>query len=192
MKKIGISGVPGSGKTSLARALSAACRHSDDFKNVELVSEYARRYISKHSSIETIWEQYRITEKQIEWEDSIVDSTDILITDSPVYIGFLYSFDLVNFQNPKDLMVYNDLFKKLSKLGNRYDLIVHLAPVIQPIEDGVRPALHFDKTWRDKSDSSLLTIYRMFGQKNVIEITSMDIKERVDLVLESIRTVQES
>jgi GTPase SAR1 family protein len=65
--KIGIVGVPGSGKTTLARALASKCRSIDRLKNVELVSEYARRYISKHGSISSMSEQYRILEKQAEW-----------------------------------------------------------------------------------------------------------------------------
>jgi nicotinamide riboside kinase len=98
MLRVGICGVPGSGKTSLSRALAVACRGVDQLKHVELVNEYARRYISKHGQIESIFEQYRILEKQLEWEDSVCnDKLDIMITDSPI---FWVSSTVVNFPKP--------------------------------------------------------------------------------------------
>jgi len=188
MKRIAISGIPGSGKTSLARGLASAC--CGTLKNVELVNEYAREYISKYKSVDTIWEQLRITEKQIEREDNIVSKTDILITDSPIYLGFLFAIDLVDFDNAKDVIAYNDLFCKLTALRNRYDLIVHLYPVIGPVEDGVRINLHFNEQWRSKSNSILLNQLGMFGQKNIIEIQSKDITERVETCLKIFREKQ--
>jgi len=184
MKIIGISGVPGAGKTSLARALASECRHMEKFKNVEIVSEYARRYISKHGSIDHIWEQYRVTGKQLEWELSIVKETDLIITDSPIYLGFLYAKSLVNFKDEKEVMIYTDLFKKLVKFSNNYDLIVHLNPVFIPVKDGVRPEIHFDLKWRQESNDSLFTIYSIFGQKNIEIISELDMEKRVNLCFE--------
>jgi nicotinamide riboside kinase len=181
MKLIGISGIPGAGKTSLARALASECRHDKRFKNIELVSEYARRYISKHGFIEHIWEQFRITEKQIEWEDSIHEETDLIITDSPIYLGFFYAKSFVNFRDPKEVMIYTDLFKRLIKLNNRYDLIIHLDPILQLIRDGVRSKLHFDQKWREESNGALFAIYSIFGQKNVEVVSEKDMEKRVKI-----------
>ncbi|MDD5650483.1 MAG: AAA family ATPase [Candidatus Nanoarchaeia archaeon] len=175
MKRIGISGIPGSGKTTLARALASACID----KHVELISEYARSYISKHRSIDTIWEQIIVTSKQIEWEDSVVQQADFMITDSPIYLGFLFAMDLVLFENPKDLIAYNYLFKRLLNLNSRYDIIFHLDPSVEPKDDGVRPDLHFDAQWRQKSNTDLLGIFKMFGQQNVVEIKEKDLDERI-------------
>lgn len=182
MIKVGISGVPGSGKTTLARALASGCN-----KNVELVSEYARSYISKHKSIESVWEQIFVTNKQIEWEDSIVKKADLLITDSPIYLGFLFTIDLMDFDNPKDLIAYNYIFKKLIVLNNRYDIVFHLNPVFNVKEDGVRPALHFDKQWRNESNSRLLALFKTFGQKNIVVINQTDLNERVLLCKEVLK-----
>jgi len=188
MKKIGISGVPGSGKTSLARALASSCR-LDGYKNVELVSEYAREYISKHGLVESVWEQCRITDKQLEWEESVNKKADIMISDSPIYMGFLYAIELVDFSRSKDVMCYNDLFKKLTKLSNRYDFVVHLNPDIRPVEDDVRQKLHFDENWRQESNSKLLNIFNMFGQKNVFVIINSDMDERIKTCLNAIRNM---
>lgn len=95
MIRVGFIGTPGSGKTSTARALASQCRRIDALNNVEIVSEYARRYISKHGSIDFLWEQYRILHKQLEWETSVEnDNLDLLITDSPIFVGFAYCLDL--------------------------------------------------------------------------------------------------
>lgn len=183
MRRIGISGVPGSGKTSLARALTSACSLT---KRTELVSEYARTYISKHYSIDSIWEQLRITDKQLEWENNVFDETDILITDSPIYLGFLYTMDLVDFSNPKDLMAYNDLFKKLVNIRDRYELIFHLEPVFEPVKDGIRIDLHFDENWRKNANVAILNIFKMFGQKNIIEVAEKDMTKRVEFCMSKI------
>jgi deoxyadenosine/deoxycytidine kinase len=184
LKKIGISGVPGAGKTSLTRALASECQNRANFKNVEIVSEYARRYISKHGSIDHIWEQYRITGKQLEWEQSIVRETDLIITDSPIYLGFFYAKSLVNFKDEKEIMIYTDLFKKLVKFSNNYDLIIHLNPVFTPVKDGVRPEIHFDPKWRQESNTSLFTIYSIFGQGNIEIISELDMGRRVNMCFE--------
>jgi deoxyadenosine/deoxycytidine kinase len=183
MRRIGISGIPGSGKTSLARALTSSCSLK---VKTELVSEYARQYLSKHYSIDSVWEQLRITDKQIEWENNIFDEVDIMITDSPIYLGFLYTIDLVDFSNPKDLIAYNDLFKKFVSNQNRYDLIFYLHPVIEPINDGIRKNLHFDETWRKNANVMSLNIFKMFGQKNIIEISEPDMTKRIEFCLTKI------
>lgn len=192
MLRIGIIGVPGSGKTSLARSITSACRHSKspNLNRIELVSEYARRYISKHGDINEIWEQYRIMEKQIEWEDSIpINKTDLLITDSPVHLGFLYASELVT-NKPKDIMVYNDIFKKLSKLNEnkpRYDLIIHLPPDIKPIDDGVRPELHFNDEWRYQSDIKIKFLFEtVFRPKMLFSIQETDMKIRTQKAIKYI------
>ena len=66
MIRVGFTGVPGAGKTSTARALVSKLRSIEGFKRVELVQEYARRYISKHGSMTGLWEQYRIINKQVQ------------------------------------------------------------------------------------------------------------------------------
>lgn len=191
MIRIGIIGVPGAGKTSLARRVTSSCRRIPELKKIELVSEYARRYISKHGSVDEIWEQYRIMEKQIEWEDSIPEaSTDILITDSPVHLGFLYSSELVT-NDSKDIMVYNDIFKKLTKLNEgepRYDIIFHLPPVVEPVDDGVRKLEHLDQHWRAENDVKLKFIFEtIFKPRILMTINEKDIDERAKVILEELK-----
>lgn len=51
MLKVGISGVPSTGKSSLTHAVSNELRKYERFRRVELISEYARTYIRKYGAI---------------------------------------------------------------------------------------------------------------------------------------------
>ena len=177
---VGCVGLPGSGKTTLARSMCGECRKIPGINTVELVSEYARRYISKYGTPE-LFDQYRIMEKQIEWEDSVLNKYDLVITDSPVHQGFLYASDILK-KNQKDVMIFNDIFKKLSKITlpePRYDIIFYLPPVVKPVDDGIRLEKHLDSSWRKESDSLIKSIFKIFPPKKYIEVESTDINDRV-------------
>jgi len=181
MIMVGISGTPSTGKSTLARLICSSCKSIPKIKTTELVSEYARKYISKHGPMKEIWEQSRILTRQLEWEDSVKNSTDLLVTDSPVHLSFLYSVDIEK-KNEKDIMVFNDIFKILSKLSKpnpRYDFIFHLPPVISPIKDNVREEKQLNEMWREESDSLIRSIFKIFPQKRFKVIQSLDINDRV-------------
>lgn len=191
--RVGFVGVPGAGKTSTARALAAFCRKHDRLKKIELIAEYARRYISKYGPIDTLADQYKIMEKQIEWEDTPSEtSVDIIVTDSPVHLGWLYVMELRT-ETKKDVMYVNDIFKRMNKLNcpPRYDAIFHLPPIIKPVEDGVRPALHFDQDWREGSDAMIEFIFKLFPPKHHVHVKSVDLQERVDECVEHLGRIIE-
>lgn len=184
MVRVGFVGVPGAGKTSTARALSAFCRKNEKFKKVELIAEYARRFIAKYGTETlTLSDQFRIMEKQLEWEDVIPEeSTDLLITDSPVHLGFIYALDLRRRNNQKDTMYMNDIYKRLNKINypTRYEYIFHLPPVFTPVEDGVRLEKHFEPKWRKEADARITNVFDLFPPSNFITIKSENLMDRVD------------
>ena len=180
MIRIGISGVPSTGKTTLARHVALACRSIPGLSNVELVSEYARQYLSKHGSIETVWEQYGILDKQLAWEDTLTDKLDLMVTDSPIFLSFLYSTRLRNHSKVKDNIAYTDIFKKLLKLNEeyRYDIIFHLPPVIKLVDDGVRGQVSDEERIID--DRFIRSLFDIFPPKHFVVIDDTDMDKRIE------------
>lgn len=173
MVRLGITGVPGSGKTTLSRAIASQCRDIKEFSHVELVNEYARRYISKHGPVTSIFEQYRILEKQLEWEDSVCNEhLDLMITDSPVFLGFIYCCNLPK-TNSKEIMFFNDVFKKMVKVNYpkpRYDILLHLGTSRKPLDDGIRIPEQFKDSWRSQADTMIRATMSVFKPKIFIEV----------------------
>jgi hypothetical protein len=175
---VGFTGVPGAGKTSTARGLASTCRRIEKLKNIELLSEYARRYIAKYGTVTQPWEQFRIFKKQLEWEDS-VGYADILITDGPVFSSLVYAF-MLSSGDTKEIMILDDLFSEMIKLNNpnpRYDVIFHIPPKLTPVVDGVRAKVQFDDLWRTNADSHLYSMYAYYlppKHLHLVESVSMD------------------
>lgn len=186
MKRIGFVGVPGSGKSSVARGVAA--RAYDKIGRVELIAEYARRFLSKYGTVNKVSDQYKILQKQLEWEDVIPEiETDVTITESPIHMGFLYALELRDRENIKDTMYINDIFKRMNKVNcpPRYDIIFHLPPIWLPSKDGVRPEKHFDKGWREESDKIIQFIFKLFPPRHFITVIPETLEDRVMECLES-------
>lgn len=161
---VGITGVPGAGKTTFSRALSTELRIQGVFNTVEYIDEYARAYIAKYGRISEVWEQVRIFNKQLQQERRFHNSCEALISDSPVFLGFMYSVYLRREGNQKDAMILSDLFNEMIKLNvePHYDVILHLPPVLKPANDGIRIAEHFQDDWRASADSFIRSIFQIF------------------------------
>ena len=169
--RIAIAGIPSTGKTSLARLLAVEL-------NTNLVHEYARHYISKYGDIKTVPEQYLITNTQYEWENNFTD----FVTDSPIFLGFLYCIELHDPTVQKDRLWLAKFFKYLAE-HVQYDIVFYLPPVLPVSRNGLRRDLHFDSNWREDSDMLLRSLIRLFPPKQLIEITTVELRDRVDEVL---------
>lgn len=188
MIRVGYAGLPGSGKTSTARALAAHCRRIEQFKKVELISEYARRYIAKYG-VDTLADQYRIMQKQIEWEDAVpAEHTDLLITDSPIHLGFIYALDLKE-DTRKSVMYTNDIFKTLNKMNypRRYDIVFYLPPILDPVVDGIRDESHFNEGWRGKAAQRIHATFDIFPPHMFIPLNRTSLEGRVDESIEHLK-----
>lgn len=188
--KIGFSGVPGSGKTTMANALSTKCATIDKLKHIEVVQEYAREHLLNYGDIKDTLEQYNVFLKQIEWEDnSIALKPDIIITDSPIFLSFIYSCELSK-NSHKNAMFFIDTFKKMTKLNYpepRYDIIFHLCPIIRPVKDGVRPEQHFDEEWRKNADMMIRSTMKIFKPKQFYVMEQSDLEDRIEFCLDKIK-----
>lgn len=179
-KRIGFVGTPGSGKSTLARAVAASGHNK--LRCVELVAEYARRFLTKYGQVESPADQYKITQKQIEWENAVSPETEVIITDSPIYMGFLYALNLRDLNNPKHTMYINDTFKCMNKINcpQRYDIIFHLPPAWKPHKDGVRSSEHFEDEWRSSADDMIRFIFKLFPPQKFISLNKISLEERVE------------
>lgn len=190
MIRCGIIGVPGAGKTSLTRSIAAQCRYVPKLKHIELIQEYARLYLTKYGSISSIFEQYHILEKQLEFEDRVCNSAlDLILTDSPIFQGFLYCCELPK-SNSKEILFFNNIFKKMVKLNfptPRYNIIFHLSPIIKPVNDGIRPELHFNEAWRSNADMMLRSLMMIFKPIEFYIIEESDMEKRTAFCIGKIK-----
>jgi len=180
--RIGFAGVPGSGKTSTARALAGLCGTETGWmKRVELVHEYARAHIAEYGPIETLADQYTVSMRQVEWEDRAVLATvDAMVTDSPVHLGWLYAMQMSH-ETKKDAMYASDLFARLCDLNvpRRYDIVFHLPPVMEAVDDNVRSSEQLDERWRKEADDLIPFVFKLFPPKQFIVVKSVALIERV-------------
>jgi nicotinamide riboside kinase len=145
---------------------------------------------AKHGEITSIMEQYRLLEKQCEWEDSVLsDKLDIMITDSPVFLGWIYCVGLSK-GTSKEIMFFNDIFKKMVKLNYpkpRYNIIFHLNPDLKPVNDGIRLKQHFNKEWREEADIMIKATMMIFKPSHFYVLEQKDFDKRVSTCLEIIK-----
>lgn len=181
MKRIGFVGVPGSGKSAVARGVAASAYNR--IGKVELVGEYARRFLTKYGAVTDVFDQFRILQKQLEWEDIVPEKEiDVSITESPIHMGFLYVMEMRNPDDEKDTMYVNDIFKIMNKVNcpTRYDVIFHLPPLWLPSHDGVRPDNQFEENWRIESDSRIQFIFKLFPPKHFVTIQGTTLDARIE------------
>lgn len=182
MLRVGFVGAPGTGKSTVARALAASFIDVEGINNVELIVEYARRYIAKYGVPENIWEQMRILNKQKDWEEHLPDSVDLMITDCPVHLCWPYTLFLRKNSSEKEIMQINDLFSELNKLNypSRYDVIFYLPPKIEPVRDGVRCEENFDPKWKEQFERNLSATFVNFPPKHLIKVDAIEQEKRVE------------
>jgi len=160
-------------------------------RRVELVHEYARDHIAEYGPIVSLADQFTVSMRQVEWEDrAAMASVDAMVTDSPVYLGWLYAM-YMDQTTKKDAMYSSDLFAKFSDLNvpRRYDIVFHLPPVAPPVEDNIRAAQHLDHEWRAEADSLVPFIFKLFPPKKFVRVESTGLLDRVTECLEHLKLV---
>lgn len=181
MIKIGIIGAPSSGKTTLARRLSSSFVGEVD--NVELVAEYARRYILKYGRIESYWEQLKILNKQLNWENTYSSKTNILVTDCPIQLIWAYCLDLrdkFDFSK-KENYILSDIFSIINKnnIPFRYDLLIRTNNNYNIIDDGIRHLTSVEPKWIYKINKYIDSSVLNFPSKKYMHINSSDLDQMI-------------
>ena len=192
MVNIGFAGIPGTGKTTQTRTLSETLK--SDGQNVGMVKEYARNYISKHGLMDHIWEEYKVFDTQLAWENAIIESpTEVLITDSPLPLIFMYASALHNPDDKKSNMVFQDIFKRKvsANTPQRYDIIFHCPDVLNAdIDDGIREPKQLTSEWRQEHEEFIKILFGIFKPKYFYTIKVLSIEERTEECFNIVKNLQ--
>ena len=141
MIRIALAGAQDTGKTTLARALAAY--YSIHGRLTDYVSEYAREHLSLRGEI-TLQEQYIITVRQIAKEKAVPSRTELMFTDSPVFLSYVYS--LLESKNDLVCQMTQEAVLQLVRGCLPYDLVFLLKASGKPREDGMRVRLETNET----------------------------------------------
>lgn len=168
MKKIGIMGSHGTGKTTLAFKLAAEHKAADPGKNVTIVSEVARRCplpINKETTLEAqVWIFCHQLASEIEAEAK----NDIVICDRTLLDNLAYFKRLfvLGYEGDDDERLFHRLFKIAIDWLSTYDKLYFLRPKAKITRDGVRSA---DKGFQMEIDDTL----SKWIDKNCIEVKTL-------------------
>lgn len=134
--KVGFIGGPGAGKSTTSAGLFTACKNRGI--TVELVQEYARDQLNRGWSPKCIGDQHRILDEQRRKEAIIPDTIDVLITDSPTILSYLYALKNNDVQDTSDIMAMTALYETFLTDMHNYDILVLLKRTKPYVDDGTR------------------------------------------------------
>jgi len=124
---------------------------------VELISEYAREYIQKHGAPESIYEQYSIYTEQKNREQNIPQNIDYVVMDVLPCLSFFYASKYANYDNPRERIVLQDLYKILldDLVLKRYDYIFFI-PTNQTYSTDAKDILNDGVRYHSEDDISVI------------------------------------
>jgi len=180
MIRVAFAGAPDAGKTTLAKIVSARLNLKGYIP--AYVHEFARDYITKYGvRPNTVAEQFFVFYTQCEREEEMCSqSTQIMYTDCPIMLSYIYAIDLVKDERDRDMLTY--LYNKtLTALEDRYNLIFLLHPFRETLEDDVRA-----QDWHriGRLDAQIRAFLDLHGVEYVDLTQSME--ERFNLAEETI------
>jgi nicotinamide riboside kinase len=126
---IGFCGGPCSGKTLASRALTnKLCLLG---YNADYIPEYARFHIGMcrlypSNDQRTLLHQYNVLENQLEWENAIPQAVEYVITDSPVLVGMVYTYNLCDFDDYNQMIFYHRHYQRMLSYKDRYRYLFYL------------------------------------------------------------------
>jgi len=137
-RRIGIAGGPSSGKTSVAKELSLKLNNQYGANSSDVV-EYATSFIQKMKRYPNFQDQSWICMKQFEREDTISRTANIVLSDCPVFISYIYAQRSMRGNTSTSFTDYalQALYKRSIHSLDLYDKF-YLLDTINYRENGVR------------------------------------------------------
>ncbi len=173
MRKIAFLGGPGTGKSTLIKALDV--EYSMAGWNSSVCLEFVREYIASYGVPESIFEQFMLYEGQKRREQEY-NHCDIIFCDNSTILNFIYGLMSCNYNDPKQVYALTLLFTWAIKDLAEYE-IFYLPREFDLTEDGIRYQAETEAAELDKRIKALLD---MFGVPYT-EITG-DLNTRVEKV----------
>jgi hypothetical protein len=175
---IGFCGAPSSGKDKIADALNLCLSNP-----CEKVNEEARRYIEEHGSIDNIFQQYLIMQKQLKREEDILSSYQVAISASPVFLAYFYAALFVDQNSSRsEISVLSDIYSSAIFSLKRYNYLFYCDPLINYESDGIR----FQNNLQLESLSLSIKSFLMLHSKKFVILPSISIEERMEIIYDSI------
>ena len=190
-KLIGVIGVPGTGKSTVAQALQVEMGSTD--LTTAVCPEYAREWIQRVGPPEHVAFQQQILFKQKRREDTLAESCKLLFCDSPLFHCYIYGMLIANTASLQEMKVVRNLYKwAVLDNFNRYDVLIYLPKQFDIVDDGLRiPEL---TETIERTMLGFLGLHKALF-KNFVEIRSEEtdpqeiLKDRVKLAKKEIRKV---
>ena len=141
--KLAIIGAPSTGKSALARALSAELIREGS--SCDLIPDYASQYIAQAGVPEAASEQLVIATGQYLAEQR--DAADYVVTDAAAFATYIYAQRSIPKETdgdswPKDRALL-DVLQTIARLSvGSFDLILLLTHVFPPRDDGTKAPQH--------------------------------------------------
>lgn len=137
-RKIGIMGGPSSGKTTVAKTVSMHLNNNFGANTSDVV-EYATSFIQKNGRVPSFEDQTWIYIKQKERENTISDSANIVLSDCPSFLSYIYALRALKERGADEHSDYviKSLYKRCVSSLNEYQRMFILETV-NYIENNIR------------------------------------------------------
>lgn len=161
MIRIALFAGPGAGKTTLAMAFTAYMK--DRGYNWHYVHEYARDFIDVYGG--RVFEecgplvQNIIMDKQIRFEKKLPETINGFITDSPVFLSWIYGAKNATLGNLESYLALKNCYKGFLRSLTEYDLIIRVVREKPYMKDGTRSQSEEQAIGLDKAIQFLLELH---------------------------------
>jgi nicotinamide riboside kinase len=160
--KIGVIGSFSSGKSTAAAKAYAILK--EQHIDVALVTEFTRDIFGTGWNCESISDEFFIYYEQKRREDYSAELYDVMITDSPVLLPYVYGL-MFSTRSHHDNIVIKKLYETFVDNLNRYDCLIFIERDHPYVNDGIR------KGSEECAEEIAMRIKSMLHQHNVSYLT---------------------